>query len=428
MRTALLTALGVLAAVLAWVAWDRWSGIARPGEPDLVAVLPFGVVGAEESAYLGELIATHLAGRLDGAGPLRTVSPRVLTPVTHGEPVVPDDAARGRSLAARVGAGLYVIGEAVEQPGGIEIRAALYDRAADRRPVARAQADGAIDDVVRLTDELALQLLAPRDRPGEAPSLGRELTRSLPALRAYLQGEAAYRAGRFDDAVPWFEEAVAFDSTFAAAFYRLAVSAEWAGRSDVARAAAAAAMTLAARMAPREASLLEAFRAYTRGNAVLAEWHYRNLLSANAADVEAWSMLGETLFHYNAERGRQFTAAREPFERALALEPGNANTLLHLVRLAAFERRQRDLDGLTRRFLDVVPSGDRAVEARAIRAYAAGVTSRPPASWRGASTTPGTVPSGRHVDICIVRSSRPRSAGGRRHGLRSPTRSGSIRR
>lgn len=365
--------LGVLAlaAMLGWRGWDLWGRAALPGAPDLVAVFPFGVSGSEGLTYLGDVVATQLAGRLDGAGPRRSVSQRVLAPVTDGEPVMPDDAARGRTLAARLGAGQYVIGEIVAQAGRVEIRAALYDRGAGRRPAVRAHAEGPAAEVVRLTDAIALQLLAPRaDGAEEGPARG--LTPSLPALRAYLRGEAAYRAGRYDDAVPWFEQAVALDSTFAAALYRLAVSAEWAGRGALSLAAASAAAALGDRLSPRQASLVEAFRAYVRADAVVAEWHYRNLLSADGADVEAWSMLGETLFHYNAARGRTFSAAREPFERALALEPGNANTLVHLVRLAAFEGRRGELIDLARRFLAVVPAGDRATEVRAILAYATG--------------------------------------------------------
>ena len=222
-RAGLAAGLAILIAVSAWITWNRWGRVVLPGEPDLVAVLPFGVVGLDDP-YLGDVIATHLAGRLDGAGPLRSVSPRVLTPVTHGEAVMPDDAARGRSLAASVGARLYVLGEAIAEDSVLDIRAALYDRGAGPRPVARGHAAGAVREVVTIADEVALQLLRTRRAAGDPPELGRELTRSLSALRAYLQGEAAYRAGRFDEAVPWFERAVALDSTFAAALYRLAVS------------------------------------------------------------------------------------------------------------------------------------------------------------------------------------------------------------
>ena len=52
-------------------------------------------------------------------------------------------------------------------------------------------------------------------------------TGSMPALRSYLSGEAAFRAGAFDRAVEEFRRATERDTTFALAWYRLAVAEEW---------------------------------------------------------------------------------------------------------------------------------------------------------------------------------------------------------
>ncbi len=368
-RTWLPLSLTVIGAVLVlgFSARRWWLPSRTQGDPNLVAVVPFDVMAPPEDTYLGEAMALELAWRLDGAGSLRTVDPRVLGQMTGGKPVPADNAAEARGLAVRTRAGLYVVGEVLVGDSGIEVRATLYDREQSAGRGVRARASGSRDQALAVVDRVATQLLAARTDEA-AP----QVTNSLPALRAYLSGEAEYRAGRYAEAIPHFARAVALDSGFGRALYRLSVSAEWAGAGAVARAADSAAARVRSTMTVRDRTLFDALEAYQHQDAVTAEWHYRNLLSTNPSDVEATIMLGETLFHYDAFRGRPFLEARATFERALALEPGNANTLLHLARLAAFERRPRDLADLVQRFLARVPEGDRAEEARALLAFGTG--------------------------------------------------------
>ena len=67
--------------------------------------------------------------------------------------------------------------------------------------------------------------------------------------------------------------------------------------------------------------------------------------------MEAWLQLGEVRFHSGPRRGASGGAARPAFERVLFFEPEHTSALLHLARIAANERRWRDLDSLTRRIL-----------------------------------------------------------------------------
>src|SRR3970040_2584183 len=63
-------------------------------------------------------------------------------------------------------------------------------------------------------------------------------TSSFPALRAYLEGERRLREGAFGPAVEAFQTAIAADTTFALAHYRLAVAAEGGERSELSERAA----------------------------------------------------------------------------------------------------------------------------------------------------------------------------------------------
>src|SRR4029079_4891227 len=81
-------------------------------------------------------------------------------------------------------------------------------------------------DVTSLVDLLATRLAADRAAEG-----GARLTRTaavttspIPALKAYLAGDQAYRAGQYVAATKAFQEAVVADTGFALAFHRLGMA------------------------------------------------------------------------------------------------------------------------------------------------------------------------------------------------------------
>ena len=102
----------------------------------------------------------------------------------------------------------------------------------------RASVDAAVAerDLLAAVDQLVRELVRAHVR-GPSADLLREATvttRSLPALKAYLEGERAYRENRLVDMRVAMERAVAEDSTFALAHYRLAIAVEGSG-GDLAR-------------------------------------------------------------------------------------------------------------------------------------------------------------------------------------------------
>ena len=167
------------------------------------------------------------------------------------------------------------------------------------------------------------------------------------------------------------------DSLFALAYYRLAAAAEYSAlRDDIAVRAMEKAFELGDRLSPRDRSLLDASLAFRRGDANEAERLYRSYLGRYPDDVQAWFELGEILFHLNPLRGRPTTESREAFGRVLDLEPDNGTTMLHLIRLDALEGRIAALDSLTDRYAAIAGGGERALEVRAIQAFAHGDAER----------------------------------------------------
>ena len=349
------------------------SAIASEGSVQTVVVLPFLVRGHDSLAYLGAGMVELLSSRLDGAPRLRSVDPRAVWAATAGvDSAVRTDPARASRLAARLGADLYVIGAAVEIAGRLQLDAALMNRSGTQK--ARATVEGETAHVLELSDRLAALLLAGQAGGSDTALtvLAGGTTRSLPAFKSYLAGEAAFSDGRYVQAVEAFQRAVAQDSGFALGYYRLAVAADWAGATYLSTQSAAEAARRLDRLSPFAQNLLQGFKLYSARAADGAEGAYLEIAGTHPDNLEAAYMLGEVRFHYNSQRGRSTNESREQFERVLAIAPGDGPALIHLARVAALEHNVAELDTLTGRYLRLYTDADRGVEMRALRAFAAG--------------------------------------------------------
>ena len=340
-------------------------------ESAVIAVLPFSVRGDARYAYLGEGMVDLLATKLDGAGEVRTVDPRALLGFVRPDgPSVPAQTDPG-TVAQHFGAGRYLMGSIVEAGGRLQAAITLYST--DGQAVASAHATAASEnEIFELVDELARQLLAV-----QGVSAGTRLTRlaalttgSLDALRAYLIGERELRAGRYFDAMENFQAAVDTDDSFALAHYRLAAAAAGCALPDLARSQSDRGLEHRSRLSPHDQLVFSAQRAWLHGSVAEAESLYNTITGTYPDDVEAWFHLGDLLFHSNPLRGRSAAEAREPFERALKLEPDHVGAMVHLVRTSALEERKGEMLDLIERILRVSPAGDQALAMRALRAFA----------------------------------------------------------
>ncbi len=335
----------------------------------VVAVLPFTVRGSEEFSYLGDGVVDLLSTKLDGAGDLRSVDPHALLSAVSREGRGPLGLERALPIAERFGAAFYVVGEILEAGGKLHLSASLYARGR-REAISKASAEGDAGKIFELVDSLATELIA-----FELSGTGSRITRiaavttdSLPALKSYLQGERELRRGRFGAALDSFEQAVKADESFALAWYRQSVAAEWASRNELAESYAARAVGLAERLSEHDRNLLEAQLARRRGDLTEAERLYRSILRTHADDVEAWLQLGEVL-HHQGHLGRSMSTARECWERVLSYDPDNVLASWHLARVASVEGKREELVDLVDRVLRLSPEGDRVLELEAIRAF-----------------------------------------------------------
>jgi tetratricopeptide (TPR) repeat protein len=360
--------------VLRPVLGDGRSAGPDPTTGEVVVVLPFSVLGSPEVQYLSEAVAKLLSSSLDGIAGIRTVSSHALL----GHPVLQDGATVSESIAEEVaahfGAGMWLLGDVLESGDSLRIEAVLVDRRTPGGARASASVTTGADDLFSAVDQLAALLVAEREA-----GVGSDRTRtaalttsSLDALRAYIAGERAFRSGSYLPAVESFSRAIAADTSFALAFYRLSMTEERLAWAEASRRSAEAAYRFADRLAPREREFLEAVVALRRGNTYEAEQMLRAHVRVHPDDPEAWYQLGEILFHGEPLRGGSMTAGREPLERALFYDPGDLGALYHLVRIAIKDGDAARLDTLTARFVALSPSGERTLELRALQAASRG--------------------------------------------------------
>ncbi len=315
-------------------------------DADLLAVAPFNVLGPDLELWREGLVDV-LARKFDGAGPLRTVSPPVIVRRWRGGWADPASAA---ALGRRTGASLAVYGSVVRSGiDSVRLTARVLDVSRERG-LGEHEVRGVVAQMDRLTDSLALGLLRQlgRTRPEGAVQPAGLGTRSLPALKAFLQAEQHYRRAAWDSARAYAEQAVALDTTFALAYWRLGNAIGWQiGATDaMANEYKERAGSLNHGLPPRDSLLILADSMFQdpypispAGFFASPEWGLRLLAVLEEAvrrypdDPEAWNMLGEARYHLGVwlvpTTGLRATLAA--FERSVTLDSLFAPAYVHLI-------------------------------------------------------------------------------------------------
>lgn len=335
-----ITAAALAIAVVTAAVLMRRSETAVPLDPNVVTVLPFRVTGADPAlSYLREGMVDLLAAKLTGEGGPRAVDPRTALAAWRragsADQDLPRDAAVG--VARGLGSGSLLLGEIVGTGQQLVINASLILVAGSRAQQSSVQ--GPADSLLPLVDRLAAQLLTLG--AGEGQRLDAATSTSLPALRAYLEGRAAYRRGRYDDALASFDRALDQDSTFALAglghFNAMAWSSgphgsDFQGGLEVAR-------VYRKRLSAADRTLLAAFGPNYPGPSTQREDYeaWQRAVRMNQDQPEAWYLMGNLLFHVgpSMDISDWRERAADAFRHALLLDSTFAPPLHHLLDLAA---------------------------------------------------------------------------------------------
>jgi hypothetical protein len=189
-------------------------------------------------------------------------------------------------------------------------------------------------------------------------------TASLEALVELLRGQEHFAAADAEKALGPLRRAVARDSSFGAAYYRLSVAQGWAPIFDYPASLATAEAGLRRRgaMPPRWAELLAAQRHYVRRSADSAQFQFQKVLGENPRMPDALLGAGETAYHSGGMLGERPATARPLFEALLQIDSTFAPIQSHLVAIALYE----DDEALARRYLPRVDPSRRPVSEAAV--------------------------------------------------------------
>ena len=314
-------------------------------DPNLVAVVPFRVSGAAQAlGYLREGMIDLVAARLTGEGGARAADPgSVMAAWRRAAGSDAGDLSEGDAvhLARRLGAGRLLVGGVVGTPGHVALNASLLPVGVGG-PRAEAKVEGMADSLPQLVDRLIAQLIT--EEAGAQHGLAGLVNRPLPALRLYLEAQAAYRRADYPDAVARFSRALDLDSTFAIAGLRLASAAGWTTAPGAGRRGLERAWSSRDRLSRPDQALLLAevgpdYPAVSPLAKHLAWWERAVDLAPD--QPERWYELGDVYFHegfyLQIESTRQ--RAAEAFRRSVALDSSSA-PLGHLLEIAVLDGRQ----------------------------------------------------------------------------------------
>lgn len=356
------------AAILLVAVFARRNSEKVPAlDSNKIVIVPFRTAGVDSSLkYLGEGVVDLIAPMLAGEGSPTAVDSRTAIStwnrVTRGREGTADDA---RHVAREVGAGLVLMGAIVEAGGRLTITGNVIS-AGGGQARSLTSVNAPTDSVDRLLDLFVGQLLTRQAGVAET-SVSAVTSQSLPAIRAYLNGRAAYRRADEDSAIESFARALDIDSTFALAALDLTVATGKLLRQQICRGNTCYVLSILPgfssserlndlfnrgmrlawasryKLGRRDRPLLDALRGknYPRESSARETLLDLNRAVAEAPDrPETHYLLGVLLLYQGPALGLPDSRVRAEaaFRRASKLDSSYLAPLARIVDLAAFER------------------------------------------------------------------------------------------
>jgi serine/threonine-protein kinase len=342
-RTVLTLGVVALAAAAVW-ATLRPRQAAQTLDEHLIAISPFAVLDPDLALWKQGFVDI-LAANLDGAGAFRTVSPSVVMRRWSGR----SDRQSAAKVAQSTGAGISIFGR-LEPAGSDSLRGVVWiDNAKSGDRLGEVEFRESAERMDRLGDSLSIGIMRQLGLSGAAGStrLSSLGSRSLPAIKLFLQGEQLFRRASFDSARQAYERAIAVDSSFGLAMNRLAFVLGWqsVAYDDESTRLMLTAAQFVSGLSPRDSMHLTADALWarllmfepdsswwTKGQLLLST--LRDMNARSPGDFAVWNLLGEARFHLAGALGASWDDALDAFDRAIAIDSAFGPAWVHPISIA----------------------------------------------------------------------------------------------
>lgn len=374
--TRLAVILLILVLLVALAPWLRRRADTIPPLSDKTfAVFPFSVNGEAEYQYLEEGMMDLFHTNLNGAGGLCTIDPRTLLDQVRLLKKEKTDVADARRIARLFGARHFLMGSLIAVNGQLRYSASLYDAASTGGNPIPVTANGAADSLFELVDDMTIAILSqysqtPADRIN---LLGARTTRSLPALKAFLQGIKEDRDGHWQPARDYYTRAVELDSAFSMAWIHLSYL-EWGWLMEIEHAEAALqhARRHGEKLGTRERHRLDYLQAVLDGDHEQALAIVNQQVQEFPDDVWGWNEVATLWIQVANLYGQPVTGRFDAFQQLLRLDPENATNYEQALIPAYLRGNLDEIDRCIARFRQLSPTHNFCWMVLAPRAFITG--------------------------------------------------------
>ena len=333
-RGPLLGAAAAALAVAVAIGGARQRAEVIPAALTLAVIPPAPAEADTALARLGRDLSITLSATLDGVGGIRAVDPSAILAHSRGAPHASVTRAAAALLGRKLGAGSVVHGQLSRIGSAVRVELGLFTTDS-LRPLAHASVTVQPGDLGAVSDSLSWILLRQLWRRDTAPtpSLAAVTTRSIPALRAFLEGEQAVVQNRWRAAAQAYREAIETDSAFILAEFRYALAQFWQ-EEEVDSATLAHLAARRGAVPERDRLLIDAWLAL-KDSAMLTLQRYGEVTRRFPDYWPGWLLYGDFLFHFGPMNGIDVAETIAALSRAADLNPGLVPAWHHLILAAA---------------------------------------------------------------------------------------------